>query len=129
MRLQFLGQDRGDITESVKCLTRRMAVPRECDMQDLKKLARFIKHRPRVVTYYECQEVPTRLDVLCDSDHAGCLETRRSTTGIVVRFGRCLIKTSSNVQSTIAFSSGESEYYAWVKAAAAGLSLVALLQD
>ena len=73
--------------------------------------------------------MPTRLDVFCDSDHAGCLETRRSTTGVVVRFGRCLVKTSSNIQSTIALSSGESEYYALVKAAAVGLSLVALLRD
>ena len=49
--------------------------------------------------------------------------------GVVVRFGRGLIKMSSNIQSTIALSSGESEYYALVKAAAIGLSLVALLKD
>ena len=110
MRAQFLAQDRGDLGETVKCLTRRMAQPRECDFADLKRLGRFIKSKPRVVTYYENQALPTRLDVLCDSDHAGCLETRRSTTGVVVRFGRCLIKTSSNIQSTIALSSGESEY-------------------
>ena len=46
-----------------------------------------------------------------------------------MRFGRCLVKTASNIQSTIALSSGESEYYALVRAGAIGLSLVALLAD
>ena len=38
--------------------------------------------------------------------------TRRSTTGMVALYGLRVLKHSSNVQSTIALSTGESEYYA-----------------
>ena len=43
--------------------------------------------------------------------------------------GSHCIKHSSNVQTTISLSSGESEFYAIVKAAAVGLSQQALLHD
>ena len=62
-------------------------------------------------------------------DHAGCLLTRKSTTGFVVTTGRHCIKHGSNLPSTIALSSGESECYALVKAAAIGLSIQALMAD
>ena len=45
------------------------------------------------------------------------------------RKGRHCIKHLSNLQSTIALSSGESEYYALVKAAQIGLGVRALLED
>ena len=67
------------------------------------------------------------IKIHCDSDHAGCLLTRKSTTGFVVTSGRHCVKHGSNLQSTIALSSGESEYYALVKAAAIGLSIQALM--
>ena len=65
----------------------------------------------------------------CDSDHAGCLITRRSTTGLVTMLGSHCVKHSSNVQSTISLSSGESEFYAIVRAGNIGLSLQAMLED
>jgi hypothetical protein len=44
-------------------------------------------------------------------------------------FGSHCIKHSSNIQSTVSLSSGESEYYAIVRAAATGLSIQAFLSD
>ena len=38
-----------------------------------------------------------------------------STTGMIALFGGHALKHASNVQSTIALSTGESEYYAIVK--------------
>ena len=55
--------------------------------------------------------------------------TRRSTTGMVALYGSHTLKHSSNVQSTIALSTGESEYYALVKGGSVGLGLQSLLQD
>ena len=71
-----------------------------------------------------------RLDVYGDSDHAGCLKTRKSTTGMVLlmRDAHCL-KVSSHTQSTISLSSGESEYYGTVKCAAIGLGARSMLSD
>ena len=48
---------------------------------------------------------------------------------MVARFGRHVVKHSSHVQSTIALSVGESEYYSVVKGAAVGFALQALLED
>ena len=129
MRAQFLGQDRADIAESVKSLTRKMKSPTEADFKDLKRLGRYLIGKPRVVNMFEAQRDSKVIKVFCDSDHAGCLLTRRSTTGLVITIGRHTIKTTSNLQSTIALSSGESEFYALVRACAFGLSVQALYRD
>ena len=55
-----------------------------------------------------------RLDVNGDSDQAGCLKTRKSTTGMVLlRDAHCL-KVSGHTQSTVSLSNGKSEYYGTV---------------
>ena len=46
-RAQFLGQDRADIAESVKSLTRKMKSPTETDFKDLKGLGRYLIGKPR----------------------------------------------------------------------------------
>ena len=75
------------------------------------------------------QARPNKLRIQVDSDHAGDAMTRRSTTGIVALYGLRVLKHSSNVQSTIALSTGESEYYALVKGGSMGLGLQSLLED
>ena len=70
-----------------------------------------------------------RLDVYVDSDHAGCLKTRKSTSGTVVMLGAHCCKASSGLQSTISLSSGESEYYGIVRGSAIGLSVQSLMAD
>ena len=129
MRAQFLAQDRADIAETVKSLTRKMKAPNDADVKDLKRLGRYLVGKPRVVCTYEPQRTPKVIKVYTDSDHAGCLLTRKSTTGFVVMMGQHCIKHGSNLQSTIALSSGESEFYALVRASAIGLSIKALMQD
>ena len=130
MRAQFLAQDRADVSsESVKSLTRWMQSPTDARMKDLKRLVRYIAGKPRVVTHFRAQSMYKEIKVYCDNEHAGRLLTRKSTSGIVRMARRHCVKHSSNLQSTIALSSGESEYYAAVKAAALGLSLKALLAD
>ena len=53
--------------------------------------------------------------VKVDSDHAGCLRTRRSTTGIAAYHGKHVTKAASTTQTVIALSSGESEFRAVVR--------------
>ena len=129
MRAAFLAQDRPDIAEATKSLARHMKAPHEAAWSDLKRLGRYLSGKPRLVYEYHPQRFQKYLTVYCDSDHAGCLITRRSTTGIVTMYGSHCIKHSSNVQTTVSLSSGESEFYAIVKASAVGLSQQALLHD
>ena len=110
MRATFRAQDRPDIAETTKCLARHMKAPNEAAFNDLKRLVRYLRDRPRLVFEYWPQRYQRELTTFCDSNHAGCLITRRSTTGLITVLGAHNIKHSSNIQSTISLSSGESEY-------------------
>ena len=124
LRAAYLSQDRPDLSHSKNELARDMQKPTEQSMTNLQRLGRYLKKRPRLVHLFIEQTSTAdvvRLDVCGDSDHAGCLKTLKSTTGMVsMRNAHCLI-VSSHTQSTISLSSGESENYGIVKCAAIGL--------
>ena len=46
MRAVYLAQDRQDIAEATKNLSREMKEPSDASMRDLKRLGRYLKHRP-----------------------------------------------------------------------------------
>ena len=68
-------------------------------------------------------------DIAEATDHAGCLVTGRSTTVLVTMYGSHCIKHYLNAQSSVSLGSGESEFYANVRAASVGLSLHAMCGD
>ena len=106
-----------------------MTGPNAYDWQCLKRLGRYLKSRPRSILVFKSQNLPSEIRIFVDSDHAGCLLTRRSTTGLVALFGTHTLKSTSKVQTTISLSSGESEYYGIVSGCATGLGLQALFAD
>ena len=55
----------------------------------------------------------THLGVHVDSDWAADTVTRKSTSGVIARRGRHLLRNSSTVQNAIGLSSEEIEYYAF----------------
>ena len=129
MRAAYLSLDRADIAEMVKGLARHMKAPTSYSWGRLKRLGRYLLGKPRVCQVFRPQRMFSEIRVFCDSDHAGDLATRKSTTGLVVMLGDHNLKCSSTLQSTISLSSGESEYYALVKAAQTGLGVSALLTE
>ena len=64
-----------------------------------------------------------------DSDWDGDTVTRRSTSGVIARRGRHLLRHSSTVQNVKGLSSAESEYYALTKGGCSGLGLRSLFAD
>ena len=129
MRGSYLAQDRADIGDACKDLCRHMKAPNEAHLRRLKRLGRFLKGKPRVVTRYGAQEDKHLISVLVDSDHAGCVITRKSTNGDVVKYGAHTLGHGAHMQSTVSLSSGESEFYALVKGAARGLMIQAMFDD
>ena len=129
MRAAYLSQDRPDLSHAVKNLSMKILTPTEAAMQDLKRLCRYLLKYPDLCQVFGRQAKPSKVRIQVDSDHAGDAVTRRSTTGMVGLYGSHTLKHSSNVQLTIALSTGESEYYALVKGGSVGLGLQSPLQD
>jgi hypothetical protein len=58
-----------------------MSAPCKSDWDLLKKLARYLKSHPRMIMKFEYQKPVDRLNIIVDTDYAGCRRTRRSTNG------------------------------------------------
>ena len=108
-RVNYLSADRQDLQFAAKELCRMMARRTAGCWAKLKRLARYLVHFPRLtLRFKDTRILPTELWVYSDSDWAGCLRTRRSTSGGCVTLGGTATKTWSTMQPTIALSSGES---------------------
>jgi hypothetical protein len=64
-----------------------------------------------------------------DSDHAGDIDTSKSTTGILFFLGKCPISWQSVKKQVVAMSSCEAEYIAASTASTQALWLARLLGD
>ena len=106
-----------------------MANPRMSDWAKVKRIAKYLIGRGRVAHLFPWQEEATRFEVYVDSNWAGCPRTRRSTTGMAIMLGGCLLRTVSRTQPNIALSSAEAELYAMVMAASEGLGAKAMAAD
>ena len=127
MRCAYLAQDRVDISEAIKCLARAMSKPRAGHMTQLIRAARYLEGMPRKSIAVPCARSKQRA---LRSARGRRLDTaRRSTSGVVVRRGRQLLRHSSTVQNVIGLSSAESEYYALTKGGCSGLGLQSLFAD
>ena len=105
-----------------------MSAPTTTGWQSLKRLCRFFSGAPRLIYDFPRQKVE-RLDTYTDTDWAGCVRTRKSTSGGVMMLGRHCLKHWSATQSSVTLSSGEAEFHGLVKGAAASLGQQALYAD
>ena len=127
-RGNYLSADRIDIMFAGKEVCRSMSKPTEVSWKALKRLARFLNGRPRMIYDYPFQSAD-KIDVYTDTDWAGCARTRKSTSGGCIMLGKHTIKHWSSTQPTISLSSGEAEFYGVVRGSGYGLGDKALLQD
>merc|ERR1711978_702896 len=128
-RANYLCLGRPDIGFATKECMRRLSAPTEANMVALKKLCRYLRGRPRVVSVFRYCQNPCSVVIEGDSDHAGCTRTRKSTTGGVIRWVTHTLKWWSKTQPTIALSSGEAELAAIVKATSEGLGMLAMMAE
>ena len=120
-RANYMAQDRPDCQYACKEICRFMAKPTQASWQAMKRLCRYLVGLPRLVWRFKVQE-DDGVTVYSDTDWAGCVRTRKSTSGGCIVVGSHLIKTWSSTQSSVALSSGEAEFYGVVKAAGYGLA-------
>ena len=78
-RCNYLAQDKVDMQYASKEPSRRMAKPRLADWALLNRLGRYLLGALRLVQLFRRQALPKLVDMLADSDWAGCQGTCRST--------------------------------------------------
>ena len=78
---------------------------------------------------YARQTSDATLQVQVDSDWAGDLLGRKSTTGVIVRRGEHLLRHMSCLQTLVALASGGAEYYALLRGACTSFRIQSHYQD
>ena len=107
-----------------------MAEPTTADVEALKRCIRFFLKYPRCIQSFERQEiVPKQITCYSDSNFAGCLQSRKSTSSCKIFYGKHLLKSTSTTQAVVSLSSAEPKFYEAVKAAAARIGGVSMMRD
>jgi hypothetical protein len=127
-RSNYLSADRIDCQYACKEICRSMSSPTEQSWKALKRLGRYLCGLPRLVYTYRRQVIDA-IDVYVDTDWAGCVRTRKSTSGGAVMLGKHTIKHWASTQPSVSLSSGEAEFYGVVRGSGQGLGYQALLKD
>lgn len=102
---------RPDICFAVNFDSRFMENPNELHVKAVKSIIKYLKGTLNCgLVYYS----NTTFDVQCysDADYAGCLDTRKSTTGYCITMGGSILNWCSEKQSSVSLSTTESEYMA-----------------
>lgn len=135
-QLSFLLTERSDLLFVTKELSREMSAPTGQSIARLKRALRYIAgtRDPWLCLRVDPEEVPRpgepiAIKVWTDSDFAGDIITRKSTTCVVVKACGVLIHQNSATQSVLATISGEAEFYAIGSGAAIGLGIRTILEE
>ena len=88
-----------------------MANPTRDDKKKLKRFARYLLGRPRLVSKFCYQEEPWEVDGFSDSDWAGCNKIAKSTNGGVIMCGPHCIKSWSVILKNISLSNFSCQSY------------------
>jgi transposase InsO family protein len=105
---------RPDIAQAVNMLARSTSAPTLEAVMGLRRVARYLAGTLSVGLTFRppSPSKPAALVAYCDSDFAGCTETRRSTTGVALLYAGAAVVWQSRRQKSVSLSSAEAEYVA-----------------
>jgi hypothetical protein len=119
---------RPDICHAVGVLAQFMHQPGKAHWDAAKRVLKYLKGTKSMQLTYSSSPVFS-IDAYADADWAGDLDTRKSTSGFVVRVNGAAIAWASRKQKSVATSTFEAEYVAAAVAAKEVLWLRQLLQE
>lgn len=102
---------RPDISFAVNQASRYLERPTTTQWKAVKRILKYIKGTVGYGLLFNCDQNKELL-TYSDADYAGDLETRRSTTGYVLRFASGTIYWNSQRQRVVALSTIDAEYMA-----------------
>jgi hypothetical protein len=127
--LRYLLHTRPDLNFSVGYVSRFMEKPTKEHMMAVKHILRYVKGTVNLGCKFRKTGDSPMLVGYSDSDHAGDVDDRKSTTGVLYYFGSCPVSWISQKQMIVAPSSCEAEYVAAAIAACQGVWLARLIEE
>nr|GEZ60162.1 retrovirus-related Pol polyprotein from transposon TNT 1-94 [Tanacetum cinerariifolium] len=109
--LLYLTASRPDLQFAICMCARYQARPTEKHIHAVKRIFLYLRGTVHRGLWYP-KDSSLALTGFADADHAGCQDTRRSTSGSVQFLGERLISWSSKRQKSATISSTEAEYIA-----------------
>ncbi|GJZ89748.1 retrovirus-related pol polyprotein from transposon TNT 1-94 [Tanacetum coccineum] len=101
--LMYLTASRPDLNYVVCLCARYQAKPTEKHLQAVKRIFRYLNGTINMGLWYS-KDTDMSLTAYADADHAGCQDTRRSTSGSAQFLGDKLVSWSSKKQKSTAIS-------------------------
>ena len=108
-KLQYLTLTRPDIQFAVNLVCQKMNKPTMAGFHLLKRVLRYLKGTIQMGLYLE-SDTNSQVRAYCDSDWAGCRDTRRSIGGFCTFLGTNIISWSATKQDSVSRSSTKAEY-------------------
>ncbi|MCI15964.1 copia-type polyprotein [Trifolium medium] len=126
--LMYLLAARSDLTFSVCLIARYMERPTEMHLTAAKRVMRYLKGTMDLGIWYKRNE-SMKLVGWSDSDYAGDLDDRKSTSGYVFMLGSSSISWSSKKQAIVTLSTTEAEFVAAASCACQDIWLRRILEQ
>ncbi|KAH9669014.1 hypothetical protein KPL70_021617 [Citrus sinensis] len=121
---------RSDIAYAVSVVSRYLSCPGKVHWNAVKWIMRYLKGSSTCGLLYG-KTKSDKIEVMgfVDSDFAGDLDKRKSTSGYMFVLNSCLISWKSSLQSVVALSSTEAEFIATTEAVKEAMWLRGLLNE
>lgn len=126
--LMYLTSTRPDIMFVVSLLSRYLAHPTDIHLQAVKRVLRYIKGTLTYGIFYK-QVGNKELLAYTDSDYAGDLEDRKSTSGFLFSLSSAAVSWSSKKQPVVTLSTTEAEFIAAASCACQAVWLRRILEN
>nr|GEV19664.1 copia-type Pol polyprotein [Tanacetum cinerariifolium] len=126
--LMYLPSSRPDIVQAVCFCARYQSRPTKKHLKEVKRIFRYLRGTVHMGLWY-LKASSFELTAFLDADHAGCIDSRKSTSGGIQFLGDKLVSWMLKKQNCTAISSAEAEYVALSASCAQVMWMRTQLQD